>query len=348
MNPLIAVPIFLSILLPIKFTAHAGDFVSLSRGATIRVAAIQMKAELGEVEINLAKADRLVREAFAKQAKWVILPEFFTSAMAVHQKMLDAARPLDGKPTQLLKTLAREFNGVGGGSFLAIRDGHTYNTFVLAYPDGKTFFHNKDYPTFLENNYYLGGCDDGVLLTPGINTGAALCWEFVRSGTAKRLYDKVDVVLGGACWWAPSDDLDKDEVKAERVGELAMIKETPVKLARILGVPVVFAQHAGSYRGFVDTDGKEPYNSHFLGETAIVDGKGKVLARMSREDGEGVIVADITLGKVDSPTEAIPQGFWIPDLSSINGGTKEGWERTMVPGRKYYDTLTYPHRKIRP
>ena len=45
-------------------------------------------------------AESLVREAFAKGARWVILPEFFTSAMAVHQKMLDAARPVDGKRTQ--------------------------------------------------------------------------------------------------------------------------------------------------------------------------------------------------------------------------------------------------------
>jgi len=161
--------------------------------------------------------------------------------------MLDAARPLDGSPTRLLKRLAHEHRGVVGGSFLAIRDGHTYNTFVLALPDGSTFVHNKDYPTFLENNYYLGGYDDGVLLTPGVTTGAALCWEFVRSGTAQRLRDKVDLVVGGACWWAPSDDVDTDEIRKDRANNLAMIRETPVVFARMLGVPVVFAQQAGNY-----------------------------------------------------------------------------------------------------
>jgi predicted amidohydrolase len=304
-----------------------------------------MKAELGDVEANLKKAEKLVLEAFAKGAQWVILPEFFASSMAVHHKMLDAARPLDGKPTQLLKRLAKENRGVVGGSFLATRNGHTYNTFVLAFPDGKTFFHDKDYPTFLENNYYLGGTDDGVFNTPRGKVGAALCWEFVRAGTARRMQDKVDLVVGGACWWGPRDDLDTPEVKKEREDNLNVIKETPVKFARMLGVPVVFAQQAGNYQAFEEPDEKQPYNSHFIGQTMIVDGHGWILARMSYEDGEGVIVADVKLGKVSGPLDPIPAGFWIPDMSGLNGGTKEGWEKTLVPGRKYYDTVTYPHRQ---
>src|SRR5262245_33169652 len=99
-------PIILAASVAAPTYAYAED--SKAKRATIRVAAIQMKAELGEVETNLAKAEKLVREAFGKGAKWVILPEFFPSAIAVHHKMLDAARPLDGKPTQLLRRLAKE------------------------------------------------------------------------------------------------------------------------------------------------------------------------------------------------------------------------------------------------
>jgi len=52
-----------------------------------------MNAELGDVSRNLEKAEALAREAFDRGAEWVILPEFFTSAMAYHSKMLDTARP---------------------------------------------------------------------------------------------------------------------------------------------------------------------------------------------------------------------------------------------------------------
>lgn len=332
-------------LLALQVEVSAGE--SQQPGATgrsVRVAAVQMECELGEIGPNLKRAERLVKEAFGKGANWVVLPEFFTSAMAVNSKMLDAARPLNGEPLVLLKRLAKEHHGVVGGSFLAIRGGHTYNTFVLAFPDGATYFHDKDYPTFLENNYYIGGADDGVFQTKQANIGAALCWEFVRAGTARRLKDKVDVVLGGACWWAPSDDVKTPAADVDRKNNLDLIKETPVKFAKMLGVPVVFAQQAGTFRGFAETDEKNPYNSHFIGETVIVDGHGKILARRAYEEGEGIIIADLTLGKVPGGTDEIPDRFWIPEMSNLNGGTKQGWEQTLIPGRKYYDSVTRPRR----
>ncbi|HUG80947.1 MAG TPA: carbon-nitrogen hydrolase family protein [Bryobacterales bacterium] len=89
---------------------------------TIRVAAVQMEAELGEVDRNLERAERLVRRAFEQSAQWVILPEFFTSAIAFHPKMLDAARPADGRPLDLLVSLAREYQGVVGGEGVILAD----------------------------------------------------------------------------------------------------------------------------------------------------------------------------------------------------------------------------------
>jgi predicted amidohydrolase len=66
-----------------------------------KVAAIQMRAELGNVKSNLSAAEALVREAFRKDAEWVILPEFFPSAVAFSPNMLTAWRPLEGEPFQL-------------------------------------------------------------------------------------------------------------------------------------------------------------------------------------------------------------------------------------------------------
>ena len=57
---------------------------------TIRVAAVQMTAELANVEANLSKAERLTRLAFKRGARWVVLPEFFTSGIAFHPDMAKA------------------------------------------------------------------------------------------------------------------------------------------------------------------------------------------------------------------------------------------------------------------
>ncbi len=56
----------------------------MDKRRTVRIAAVQMQAILGDVEANLAKAEQLAREAFRRGAEWVILPEFFTSGVAFH------------------------------------------------------------------------------------------------------------------------------------------------------------------------------------------------------------------------------------------------------------------------
>lgn len=52
-----------------------------------------------------------------------------------------------------------------------------------------------------ENCYYIGGSDDGILETTAGNIGVALCWEFMRTRTVRRLLNRVDLVVGGSCWW---------------------------------------------------------------------------------------------------------------------------------------------------
>ncbi|NVM52933.1 MAG: hypothetical protein HWN66_04460 [Candidatus Helarchaeota archaeon] len=106
----------------------------------MRIAASQMMAD---ESANLKMAERLATQAFTEGAEWVILPEFFTSAMGFHPKILEVAQPLDGKPMQLLKVLAVKHKGVIGGSFIALRGSDSYNTFVLAFPDGTTYFHEN-------------------------------------------------------------------------------------------------------------------------------------------------------------------------------------------------------------
>src|SRR5262245_3689607 len=124
--------------------------------------------------------------------------------------MASATQRVNGPPAQLLRKLALEGKAFVGGSFLAWDDGNAYNSFILAFPDGSTLRHDKDYPTLWGNCFYVGGKDDGVLHTPDGNVGVALCYEFVRSKTAARLKDKVGMVIGGSCWWGMEDSAPSD------------------------------------------------------------------------------------------------------------------------------------------
>jgi len=304
-----------------------------------KIAAVQMKADFANVEANLKAAERLASQAFLEGAKWVILPEFFTSAMGLHKMMVNVAQPVEGRPMQLLKDLASRHNGVVGGSFIAIRGEDAFNTFVLAFPDGTTYFHDKDQPTMWENCYYIGGTDDGVLETRDGNVGVALCWEFVRTRTAQRLLNRVDFVVGGSCWWTlPEKRLPGFPVRLHE-RNLEIMIETPARLARMLGVHVVHAAHAGEFTGKLPYAPGFPYSSYYLGETQIVDGSGNILERMRREDGEGFVIADVDLQKRWKPSESIPNRFWIPDLPLQ---IRFVWWYQNLHGRRYY------RRKIRP
>jgi predicted amidohydrolase len=298
-----------------------------------------MKAQMGDVSGNLARAEALVTEAFDCGAEWVILPEFFTSAMAFHSKMLEAARPFDGEPLHLLLSLSKQHNGVVGGSFIASRGDNVYNTFALAFPDGSVCFHDKDQPTMWENCYYIGGSDDGVLDTPAGPVGAALCWEMIRSRTARRLLGKANLVVGGSCWWDLPDDAPPLRA-ALRARNLALLTETPARLARMLGVPVIHASHCGDFEGRALLDfalhDERVYRSRYLGEAQIVDGRGTVLARRAREEGEGVIVAEITPGPVEGDRDPIPDTFWIPQLWEP---LLRAWEKENALGQYYYQNL---------
>lgn len=184
-----------------------------------RVAAIQFEPKLGDISFNLSRADALGREALNKGARWVVLPEFFPTGTAMHPSLFDSYQPLDGRPTEMLKDLAKLGRAYVCGSFLAKSGSDAFNTLVLACPDGSTFTHDKDFPTMVfESTFYAGGEDDAYaerLLKDGARTasqrvparvgnspdgafnhsgtgiGTALCWEIARYRRARPAPDLI-------------------------------------------------------------------------------------------------------------------------------------------------------------
>ena len=303
----------------------------------MKIAAVQMKAETGAVKANMALAEDLVGQAFFSGAEMVILPEFFTSAMAFHPAMLKAARPLEGRPMQLLKSFAKQHGGPVGGSFIAVKGKDAFNTFVLAFPDGRTWLHDKDMPTMWENCYYRGGRDDGVLDTPIGPVGAAVCWEFVRTKTARRLRGRVNLIVGGSCWWGlPEKRLPGFSRKLDD-HMLEIMKETPGKMAAMTGAPVVHAAHAGEFQGRTPLIPGFPFKSRLLGETMITDSSGVVLARMSRKEGNGFVIADIDMSRKTEPSMPVPESFWIPKLPIQ---IRAAWGYQNMHGKAYYRLVT--------
>lgn len=357
--------------------------LALSRSSTydgregkIRVAAVQFSPQLGDVDANLEMAEHWVRFAFREGARWVVLPEFFTSGMLFNSdRVLDAHRPLSGAPSQLLRTLAKDGNAIVAGTFLAQSGDHVYNTMLIATPDGGTYTHDKDFPSGeVESSFYAGGEDfefvaelrrngaatldeqipsrkgnvqNGVFsLANGMAIGSAICWEQIRYRTARRLRGSVDAIIAASAWPILDADVGLPGVDTEMLrNEMSIgrtsIKEMPRRLARLVGAPVIHANLVGETWGYISGEGKVPVLARFLGESQVVDAHGHVLASRPYSEGDGLAIADIEPARI-KPSEQIPQEkFWTPDFTDF---CKTLWNQGGASGRNYYLTKARPHR----
>lgn len=328
-----------------------------------RVAAIQFEPKLGDIGFNLGRADTLVRDALSKGARWIVLPEFFPTGTAMHKSLFDLYQPVDGRPAEMLKDLAKLGRAYVGGTFMSRSGGDAFNTFVLACPDGSVFTHDKDFPTMeFESAFYAAGEDDAYverLIKDGARTtgqriparignssdgafvhsdtgiGAAVCWELVRNRTAKRLLGKVDILLASSGWWTTDPERDWPGVRPAQARTFwnehkVLIDSAPQRMARMLGVPVVHANFTGPNPGYANLAFDLEANGRYLGSSQIVDGEGKTVARLGTEPG--VLIAEVGVGRQPG-TEKIPEDFWIPEVAE---GMRRRWATSGAMGRDYY------------
>jgi predicted amidohydrolase len=291
------------------------------------------------------------------------LPEFFSSGTALHPSLFNSYQPVDGRPTELLKDLAKLGRAYVSGSFMAKSGGDAFNTLVLACPDGSTFMHDKDFPTqVFESAYYAGGEDDayverlskdgartasqrvpprvgnstdGAFTHSGLGIGAALCWEIVRNRTAKRLAGKVDILLASSGWWATDPGrnwpgLTPDQARIILNEHQTLIDAAPKRMARMLGVPVVHANFTGPNPGYSSLTFDREANGRYLGSSQIVDAAGKTVARLGTE--QGVLVAEVTVGRQPG-SETITEDFWLPEVAE---SMRRRWAVGGATGRDYY------------
>jgi Carbon-nitrogen hydrolase len=279
---------------------------------TRRVVAIQPKTILGEVEANLARIEDLVNSACREHSPDIVfLPESMTTPNLYHRAMRAAARPVDGQPYQMLQRLARRHGCMVGGGYIALRGRDTRGTYCLMEPDGTAHFHDKDEPSMWENNYYSGGSDDGVVQTALGPIGLACGWEYGRVRTVNRLAGRVRLLGGGMffagypTWKATAPYFRKREQELM----LQYARETPPRMARMLGVAVAHPSHVGDYAMETMLVPGLPWRSDIAGETQICERDGRTLGRLSYADGEGYIAADVTLA-APTPIDPTPDTFW--------------------------------------
>ncbi|UBV19929.1 carbon-nitrogen hydrolase family protein [Mycolicibacterium fortuitum] len=298
----------------------------------VLAAAVQLEASLADVAANLAACERLGDEAGRAGARIIALPEFFSTGIGFTPALADAALPPDGPAAQLLTRLARRHAALVGGSFLCRdADGHVRNAYLLAGPTGIVGRHDKDFPTMWENAFYVGGDDAGIIDADGYQVGAAVCWELMRTGTVRRLQGRVDLLMTGSGWWSiprwrPRTVFDR----LERNNRLTA-RAAAASFSRYVGAPCVHAAHAGNLECSMPWL-PMTYRGHFEGSTLITAASGEIVAERRAEEGEGVVLGEITVGRHD-PSLTAPDGFWLHKRGLLPSAV---WHYQRWHGRPWY------------
>jgi N-carbamoylputrescine amidase len=162
----------------------------------LSVAALQMAMD-DDLASNVATAERLVREAAARGARIILIPELFEGPYFCKDQLpehLDRAMPLDGHPTVAhFAAVAAELDVVLPLSVYERAGQARFNTVVVVDGDGSVLGHYRkshipDGPGYTEKYYFSPG-DTGfrVWETRHGTIGVGICWDQWFPETARSM-----------------------------------------------------------------------------------------------------------------------------------------------------------------
>ncbi len=163
---------------------------------TVTVAATQMACGW-DLDANVAKAEKLIRQAAGQGAQVILIQELFETPYFCQdekQSLFELAKPREGHPTiARFSALAAELGVVLPCSFFERANNAFYNSLVVLDADGRELglyrkSHIPDGPGYQEKFYFNPG-DTGfkVFKTRHAAIGCGVCWDQWFPETARAL-----------------------------------------------------------------------------------------------------------------------------------------------------------------
>ena len=275
----------------------------MSAPPRFRLGLVQMRCAT-DAEANLRTATAGIREAAARGARLVCLPELFRTryfCQAEDAAAFDLAEPVPGPTTDALGRLARELAIVVVGSVFERRAaGVHHNTAVVLDADGALRglyrkMHIPDDPLYYEKYYFTPGDTGFPAFDTAVGRVAALvCWDqWYPEGARLAALAGANVLLyPTAIGWHPSE-------KAEH-GETQLAAWQTVQRAHAIanGVYVAAVNRVGH-------EGAADGGLEFWGGSFVCDPFGVVLAEASRA-AEEVVVVDCDLARQEDVRRSWP------------------------------------------
>ncbi|HEX4266251.1 MAG TPA: N-carbamoylputrescine amidase [Steroidobacteraceae bacterium] len=292
----------------------------------VTLAAIQMACGW-DGAANIAKAEKLVREAAARGAQIILLPELFeTPYFCIEQdaRHLKLARTVDENPAvKHFSALARELGVVLPISFFERAGPAYFNSIVIHDADGSRLgiyrkSHIPNGPGYQEKNYFSPG-DTGfkVWQTRFARIGVGICWDQWFPEGARAM------ALGGAEVLLYPTAIGTEPPPALPVNSRDHWQRTQQGHAAANLMPLAAANRYGLERSLQDPEG---LYIRFYGSSFITDAMGAKVAE-AHEEGDAVLTASFDLEE----TRATRDNWFVfrdrrPDLygalTSLDGQTR--------------------------
>ena len=291
----------------------------------LKVAATQLNIDLGNVKSNMDKALDLINQAADKQVKVLVLPEFFTSGIAINSVIDEVhIRNRELRVIEQIREKAINHQMYISGSILNMIDDDIKNSMFLVSPTGDIHIHNKDIPTQFENAYYTTG--DTNRNQHGF--GLALCWEMLRTKTINEFHKDTSLVLAGSCWWSLPDKHRNSELDLYN-NELN--RNTPAYFAKCSGLPIVHSSLVGEIYSDRNLENNEQIKRTLIGTTQIVDENGRIIKIIEDKQHDGLIIEEIDLNK--NLNKIQNEDFW---LIEMRDEYLNAWEKQNPLGKLIY------------
>jgi N-carbamoylputrescine amidase len=260
----------------------------------ITVAATQFSCDWN-VDANIAKAERAVREAASRGAQIILLPELFeTPYFCIEQdaRHLGLARPAEeNRAIQHFRAIARELGVVLPVSFFE-RDGLAYfNSIAIVDADGVLLgvyrkSHIPNGPGYQEKNYFSPG-DTGfkVWKTRFARIGVGICWDQWFPETARAM-----ALMGAELLFFPTA-IGTEPPPAMPVNSKEHWQRTQQGHAAANLMPLIASNRYGLERSLQNPEG---LYIRFYGSSFIADAMGAKVAE-APEEGDAILTASFDL-----------------------------------------------------
>jgi N-carbamoylputrescine amidase len=263
----------------------------------VTVAAVQLSCGWDRAA-NIARAEQLVREAAAKGAQVILIPELFeTPYFCIEQdsRHLALAQPLqDNAAVRHFRAVARELEVVLPISFFERDQLAYFNSVAIVDADGAILgvyrkAHIPNGPGYQEKTYFSPG-DSGfkVWSTRYGRLGVGICWDQWFPETAR-----VMALLGAELLLFPTA-IGSEPPPAVALNSRDHWQRTQQGHAAANLMPLIAANRYGLERSLQDPDG---LYIRFYGSSFIADATGAKVAE-APEAGDAVLVAGFDLAQL--------------------------------------------------